>query len=123
MCYNSSVSGKIVYIDTIGAQATENSTGPLCECTINLYNAKLVMLNIVGANDICGSELIFKIESSGTVLKTNENCTQLYKDKILVSKHDSMNLTLHKTNPPFLSDYCTQVSLSKCRFCCFNTCT
>ena len=78
MCYDSSVSGTMVYIDTTGAQATENSTGPLCECTINLYNAKLVMLNIVGANAICGSELNLKIESSGTVLKTNENCTQLY---------------------------------------------
>ena len=110
MCYDSEAIGADVYIDTSAAKATENIAANVCQCSVQLYNAKQVKLRTTGIASVCGSVIEFK-KSNEESLWSNKNCSLYHTATSLTWREDEMMISLHKQQQPYLTDFCVSLYL------------
>ena len=110
MCYDSEAIGADVYIDTSAAKETENIAANVCQCSVQLYNAKQVKLRTTGIAAVCGSVIEFK-KANQESLWSHKNCSLYHTATPLTWLEDKMVISLHKQGQPYLTDFCVSLHL------------
>lgn len=114
MCYESVASGSEIYIDTAGAKATDNSSGPLCTCSGSISGANVIDFKIEGKTSVCGSSLSFHVKNENIDIKSSPtNCLLTEQNSTKVSKTVNFNVDLEKETPPYEVDFCATLAISK----------